>query len=284
MRPTFLALACAASLSAVAALPALAAPEWTQPTKPFRIYGNTYYVGSKGLTAVLVTSPQGHVLVDATLPENASMVEANIRALGLRLSDVKVILNSHAHVDHAGAIAQVAHDTGATVYASALGAKSLALGGQDPDDPQYQSGKGYSPVKATVVGDGEHLKVGSLDIQAHATPGHTPGSTSYTWRSCQDGKCVDIVYADSLTALTNGIFRYTDSPVHPHSVEDFRKSIATVAGLPCGILVTTHPDASDVLERAASGKLEDPGACKVLAAHASERLDAVLAKEAAASR
>jgi len=282
MRPTFLALACVASLSAVA-LPALAAPEWTQPVKPFRIYGNTYYVGSRGPTAVLVTSPQGHVLVDATLPENATMVEANIRALGFKLSDVKVILNSHAHIDHAGAIAQVAHDTGATVYASALGAKSLALGGQDPDDPQYEPGKGYSPVKATVVSDAGHVRVGPLDIQAHATPGHTPGSTSWTWRSCQGGKCVDIVYADSLTALTNGTYRYTDAPEHPHRVEDFRKSIATVAALPCGILITTHPDASDVLERAARGKLEDPGACRVLAAHANERLDALLAKEAAES-
>ena len=284
MRPTLLALACLASLSAAAAMPALAAPEWTQPIKPFRIYGNTYYVGSRGLSAVLVTSPQGHVLVDATMPENASMVEANIRALGFKPSDVKAILNSHAHVDHAGAIAQVAHDTGATVYASALGAKSLALGGQDPDDPQYHPGKGYSQVLATVVGDGEHLKVGSLDIQAHATPGHTPGSTSWTWRSCQDGTCMDIVYADSLTALTNGTYRYTDAPAHPHRVEDFRKSIATVAGLPCDILVTTHPDASDVLERAASGKLKDPGACKALAARAVKGLDAELAKEAAAIR
>jgi metallo-beta-lactamase class B len=277
-------LACMGSLCAAMALPALAAPEWTQPTRPFRIYGNTYYVGSLGLSAVLVTSPKGHVLIDATLPENASMVEANIRALGFKPSDVKAILNSHAHVDHAGAIAQVARDTGATVYASAPGAKALALGGVDPDDPQYQPGPGYSPVKATVVSDGGHVKVGPLDIQAHATPGHTPGSTSWTWRSCQDGKCVDIAYADSLTALTNGTYRYTDTPAHPHRVEDFRRSIATVAGLPCGILLTTHPDASDELERAASGKLQDTAACKALAVHANKALDAELAREANAVR
>jgi metallo-beta-lactamase class B len=284
MRPTFLALACIASLSATLALPAQAAPEWTQPNKPFRIHGNAYYVGSRGLTAVLVTSPQGHVLIDGTLPENAAMVEANIRSLGFKLSDIKAILNSHAHVDHAGAIAQLARDTGATVYASALGAKSLALGGADPDDPQYQPGPGYTPVKATVVVDGGHVKVGPLDIQAHATPGHTPGSTSWTWRSCEAGECVDIVYADSLTALTNGTYRYADSPAHPHRVESFRQSIATVGSLPCGILVTTHPDASDVLGRAARGKLQDPGACKALAAHAVKALDAELAREAAAQR
>lgn len=104
---------------------------WIQPQKPFRIYGNTYYVGSHGLSAILITSPEGDVLIDGTLPENAAMIESNIRALGFRLRDIKLILNSHAHGDHAGAIAALAHGSGAQVVASAKSTKAMELGGDD---------------------------------------------------------------------------------------------------------------------------------------------------------
>ncbi|MEY2115234.1 MULTISPECIES: MBL fold metallo-hydrolase [Rhodanobacter] len=112
-------------------------------------------MGTRGLSAVLITSPQGHVLIDGTLEGNAAQIEANIRALGFRLRDVRLILNSHAHSDHAGAIARLARDSGATVAASAAGAKALRLGGGDPDDPQYGMAPRYpavTPVK--VVADG----------------------------------------------------------------------------------------------------------------------------------
>lgn len=273
-------------LASLAATPLLAQEDWSTPVRPFNIYGNTWYVGSKGLSAVLVTSPQGHVLLDGTAPANAALVEANIRQLGFKLHDVKIILNSHAHVDHAGAIAQLARDTGAVVYASKAGAFALAAGGKDPDDPQYSGKADYAPVQARTLDASGHVRVGGIDIVAHATPGHTPGSTSYTWRACEQGRCVDVVYADSLTAFSNATYRFTDDTAHPDRVERFRRSIAIVGALPCDVLITTHPDVSDFLEHAtpdAAGHhpagLIDQGACKRLATRSTNMLDKKLADE-----
>lgn len=275
-------------LASAVAPPLLAQDDWSTPVQPFNIYGNTWYVGSKGLSSVLVTSPQGHILIDGTSPANAALVEANIRRLGFKLHDVKIILNSHAHVDHAGAIAQLARDTGAAVYASEAGTVALAAGGKDPADPQYRGKADYTPVHAQVLAADGHVRVGPLDLVAHATPGHTPGSTSYTWRACEKDTCVDVVYADSLTAFSNDTYRFTDDADHPDRVERFRRSIATVDALPCDLLITTHPDVSDFLGHAipdAAGRhpagLIDADACHRLAARSTTMLDKKLADEEA---
>jgi len=263
-------------------------PAWTQPQKPFRIYGNAYYVGTRGLTAVLIQSSDGLVLIDGTLPQNAAQVEANIKALGFKLSDVKLILNTHAHADHAGAIAQLARDTGARVVASEIGAKELMLGGKYPDDPQFGDAPNYPAVAHvdTVADDGV-VRLGNVQITAHYTPGHTPGSTSWTWQSCEGDRCLHMVYADSVTALTAGGFRYSD-PAHPERVQNYRHGLAVIAALPCDILVTPHPDQIDFLEHVAqrnAGAKPDPiikpDACRAYAAVGGRSLDARLAKEQA---
>jgi metallo-beta-lactamase class B len=243
-------------------------PDWRQPQAPQRIYGNTWYVGSRGLSAILITSPQGHVLIDGTLPENAPMIEANIRALGFHLRDVKLILNSHAHGDHAGAIAALARDSGAEVAARAAQADALRAGGSDPNDPQYGSAPLFPPVKAVrVIGDEATVHVGPLAIQAHPTPGHTPGSTTWTWTSCDDSRCLHMVYADSLTLLAADGYRFSD-PAHPERLENFRRALAMLSSLPCDILLTPHPEASDFWPRMAarargkSDALRDPLACR----------------------
>jgi metallo-beta-lactamase class B len=243
-------------------------PDWRQPQAPQRIYGNTWYVGSRGLSAILITSPQRHVLIDGTLPENAPMIEANIRALGFHLRDVKLILNSHAHGDHAGAIAALARDSGAEVAARAAQADALRAGGSDPNDPQYGSAPLFPPVKAVrVIGDDATVHVGSLAIQAHPTPGHTPGSTTWTWTSCDDSRCLHMVYADSLTLLAADGYRFSD-PAHPERLENFRRALTMLSSLPCDILLTPHPEASDFWPRMAArarGKstaLRDPLACR----------------------
>lgn len=267
-------------------------PAWSQPHQPFRIYGNTWYVGTQGLSAILITSPDGHVLIDGTLPRNATQIEANIRALGFKLRDIRVILNSHAHADHAGAIARLAKDSGAQVQASSSGARALMAGGNDPDDPQYGSAPLYPAVaRVAVVNDGGRVHVGTISITAHYTPGHTPGSTSWTWQSCEGGRCLAMVYADSLTALGGKNYRFTDDGKHPHRVEDFRHSIARVAALPCDILLTPHPDASDLIGRAERrGRDDEPGAlidrqaCRNYAAGARQRFDALLREEAGTAR
>ncbi|WP_130619524.1 subclass B3 metallo-beta-lactamase [Dyella amyloliquefaciens] len=290
MKPT-LRTALFAALTLTAVSTAFAGPpEWSQPQKPFRIYGNTYYVGTRGLTSILITSPQGLVLIDGTLPQNTKQIEANIQALGFRITDVKVILNTHAHFDHAGAIAELARDSGARVEASSAGAKALMLGGKDPADPQYGEASPFTPIaKVTTVADGGVVHVGDIAITAHYTPGHTPGATTWTWRSCEAGRCMNIVYADSLGAFAADGYRFSD-PAHPERLRDYRRSIETIAALPCDILLSPHPDQSDLLERVAqrdTGTKPDPvingHACRAYAEEGSANLDSRVAKEKAAA-
>ena len=209
---------------------------------------------------MLVTSPQGHVLLDGALPQSAPLIAANIRALGFRTEDVKVILTSHAHYDHAGGIAALQRATGATVMAAPWTARALVQGVPLDDDPQIGFGKAANAFPAVknvkVVQDGEVIKVGPLAITAHLVPGHTPGNTAYTWDACDAAaggtpRCLHMVYADSLTAVSSDDYRFTD---HPDLVRTFRASIATLEALPCDIVVSTHPDFTDI-----PGKLKRRG-------------------------
>lgn len=266
--------------------------EWSQPQKPFRIYGNTYYVGTHGLSAILIASPNGLVLIDAPMERNAPQIEANIKALGFRVADIKLILNTHAHFDHAGAIATLARDSGARVQASVAGAKALMLGGKDPEDPQYGDASPFAPVaKVTPVPDGGVVRVGDLAITAHYTPGHTPGSTTWSWQSCDAGHCLNLVYADSLYPYSVNGYHFTDDATHPHRVEDYRRGIDAIAALPCDILITPHPDQSDFLDRVARrdagtrpNPLIDANACRAYAQNGRENLQARLAKERAEAK
>ena len=113
--------------------------KWNQPVKPFNVFGNTWYVGVGGLATVLLTSPKGHILLDGGLPQSAPVIEANIKALGFRLKDVKLIVNSHAHWDHSGGIAALQHASGAVVAASPSSAIGLQTGTNVADDPQFQA-------------------------------------------------------------------------------------------------------------------------------------------------
>lgn len=262
--------------------------EWNEPIEPFQVYANTYYVGTAGLSALLVTGDAGHILLDGGLSQSAPLIDASIRKLGFRLEDVKLILNSHAHYDHAAGIAALQRASGATVVSSASGAQAFALGDAVPDDPQAGFGNnGFPPVKnVRVVNDKEVVRLGPLAIQMHNTAGHTPGSTTWTWQSCVDGKCLNMVYADSISAIAAPGFRFTGDAKTPSRVDQFRKSITTVGELPCDIMITTHPMATDLagkLKRRAAKPAVDPfidsQACRVLAANAMKALEARVAEE-----
>ncbi len=260
--------------------------EWNVTQKPFRLYGNTYYVGVRGLSSILITSDQGHVLIDGDLEESAPKIAASIRKLGFRVEDVKLILNSHIHFDHAGGIAALQRLSGATVAASPSSARVLREGHSGPDDPQYPSSRGIPPLASVkVVKDGETLRVGPLELTAHLTPGHTPGGTTWTWRSCENERCLNMVYADSLASISADGFRFTHNSTYPHVLEDFEKSFRTLDDLPCDILLTPHPESSDLwtrLKRRNSGQsdaLIDGAACRHLADREREQLKARVAAE-----
>ena len=255
--------------------------EWNAPQRPFRLYGNTWYVGTHGLAALLLTSDSGHVLIDGALPESAPQILANIRALGFRASDVKLIVNSHVHFDHAGGIAALQRASGARVMASPSSAVVLRRGISGTDDPQYGVLLPYPAVEHVgVVRDGETLRVGPIALTAHFTPGHTPGGTSWSWRSCSDaGQCLDFVYADSQTPVSADGFLYTSSTTYPSALADFARGQAVLEGLSCDVLVTPHPSASSLWERVAAGTLVDRDACRKFAAAARARVAERVARE-----
>lgn len=264
-----------------------ACAEWNGPREPFRVFGHTYFVGVSGLSSLLVTSPDGHVLIDGGLPQSAPLIDANIRALGFRPEDVRVILHSHTHFDHVGGIAALQRTSGATVVSTAAGARALEAGAPMPDDPQYALGGRFPPVaRVRVVADGDTVTVGDVALTMHHTPGHTPGGTTWAWRACEAHRCVDIVYADSLTAVSAPDFRYSDAKNGAGRVEQFRASIDRVAALPCDIVIAAHPAFSDLDGKRARRRAGvtpdpfiDPQGCRTYAAEARRRLDARVADE-----
>lgn len=256
--------------------------EWNEPRAPFRIHGNTWYVGTSGLTALLITSPQGHVLIDGALPNSAPLILRNIRALGFDVRDVRLILNSHVHFDHAGGIAALQRASGARVAASVPSAPVLERGTSAPGDPQHGELLDFPAVPGVQrFADGETLRVGPIALTAHLTPGHTPGGTTWTWRSCDDQGCVDLVYADSHTPISADGFRFSDSPAYPSAVADFERGFATLEALPCDILITPHPAGSSLWERLERGPqaLIDQAACRRYAAVGRQRLEQRLQRE-----
>lgn len=222
-----------------------ACTEWNQPAAPYKLFGNTYYVGTAGLSALLVASPSGLILLDGGLPQSAALVDASIRQLGFKTADVRLIVVSHGHYDHAGGVAALQRASGARVAGSASTAQALQRGENTPDDPQYGFGRASNEFPSVrqvhVVADGEVLRVGDLAVTAHLIPGHAPGSTAWTWQSCEGATCKNMVYADSVSAVSADGFRYSDDPPR---VAAFRKSLDTLAALPCDVLVAPHPTAA----------------------------------------
>ena len=254
--------------------------DWEKPAPPVRIHGNSYFVGTCGISAILVTGSAGHVLIDGGTERDADLIAENIRELGFRVSDIRFILTSHEHHDHAGGIAKLQKMSGATVITSPAAAKVLGSGQPSQDDPQYGVVKPFPAVTVgRTVRDGEEVRLGDLMLTAMATPGHTPGALSWRWVSCDGGVCWTIVYADSLSSVSNDTYKFSD---HPAYLAAFRASIAKIAASPCDIVITPHPSASHLRERFAVGKpLLDEDGCRAYAAGLTAVLDERLAREKA---
>jgi metallo-beta-lactamase class B len=264
-------------------------PSWSEPQKPFQVFGNTYYVGTHGLGSVLITSKDGHIIIDGALPTAPQMIVANMRSLGFRIEDVKLILNTHVHFDHAGGIAELQKLSGARVAASPPAAKVLKSGEVDTNDPQFGQLPKIAAVKTVqVIKDGETLRVGALSVTAHFTPGHTPGGTTWTWKSCEQSACANIVYADSLNAISAPGYLYDDANRHPNGAEMLKGSFAVIDELPCDILLTPHPELADVFGKLAKrdngggrDAMIDRNSCRAYVQASRERLAKRIADEKA---
>lgn len=252
------------------------AQEWLKPVPPEKIFGTSYLVGFEGLSVALIDAGDGLILIDGALPQAAPSILANVRALGFDPKDIKFILSTEPHWDHAGGFAALARDTGATVVASERGAEGLRAGALAEDDPQRAYGGEWPAVttQVRVVKDGDALRLGSTAITAHATPGHTMGSMSWSWRACEGMACKTIVFASSLNPVSADGYRYTSAAGKPF-VSGFGKSYRAMDAMPCDILISAHPD------NAGEGRYnEKPGACRAYA----DRSRALLAKRLAAEK
>lgn len=260
---------------------------WNADQAPFQIFGNTYYVGVRGLSSVLITSPDGHILIDGALPQSAPLIAHHVEQLGFKMSDVKIILNSHVHYDHAGGIAELQKLSGAKVIASDIAAKVLRTGKVGHTDPQFEFSKPYPGSKnVEALGTRQSVEVGTLKMRVIHTPGHTPGGTSWTWTSCESDRCLNVVYGDSLNAISDDSFKYSGDKRYPNASSDMAASIAAIGAAPCDILVAAHPDFTGLLtliDQQGNGdrtQLIDSSACTRYAVAAKERYGKRLQDEA----
>ncbi|MDQ3618373.1 MAG: subclass B3 metallo-beta-lactamase [Pseudomonadota bacterium] len=281
---TLAALLVSSTSQAIAAEPVLppsaayqTPDSWRQPVAPFRIADHTWYIGTQGLTALLVKTPAGAVLIDGGLPQAADMLLARMDELGIASQELKWILHSHAHGDHAGPLAAVRRATGARLVSNAESAALLARGGSD--DIHYGDGILYPPVQVDrLLMDGETVELGGMRFTVHFTPGHTPGSMSWSWNDTrtdtsndtQDGAIQRIVYADSLGAPD---YRLVGNPRYPGIVEDYRRSFAVVRSLPCDVLIAPHPAGVGWTPAATDAPHPEPMSCRVYADSAEAALD-----------
>jgi metallo-beta-lactamase class B len=252
--------------------------DYDKPAPPVRVFANTYYVGTCGITSILITGTEGDILIDAGTQNGADLIAQNVRGLGFRPGDIRILLHSHEHFDHVGGMGRLQQLTGAQLFASPAAAKVFATGTATADDPQAGINKPFPTASVNrVLRDGEIVRLGNLWLTAVATPGHTPGAMSWHWVSCNGGVCRSIVYADSLTPVSRDDYRFSE---HPAYLQAYRDSIAKIAALDCDILLTPHPSASDMVERFASKSLENSDGCRDYAAKLTKQLDERLAKEA----
>lgn len=252
--------------------------DWDKAGPAYRIYGDSYYVGTCGISAILITGDNGHILIDGATAAGADVIAANIRALGFALTDVKLLLQSHEHFDHVAGLAKLQQLSGAKLLASAAAAPVLASGVVATADPQAGMHQPFPAARVDgQVTEGEAVTLGALSLLPVATPGHTPGALSWQWTSCEAEQCQVLVYADSLSPVSSDSYRFSE---HLSYLNAYRAGLGKLAKLDCQILLTPHPSASNMRTRLQSESgLSDEKGCEIYAGQVTKRLEQRLHKE-----
>ena len=228
-----------------------------RPIQSFRIIGNIYYVGGADVTSFLIATPKGHILLDSGFVEQVPLIKENIAQLGFKLGDVKILINSHAHFDHAGGLALLKKLTGATLMASEADAQLLAAGGKG--DFAFGDRFPFEPVKADrILRDGDTVELGDVTMVAHLTPGHTKGCTSWTMKVREGGKIYNVVFVGSTTAPG---YTLVDNKKYPTIVEDYARTFRLLKSLPCDVFLGSHGSFFSLEEKSqllAQGKESNP--------------------------
>lgn len=261
--------------------------DWTEPFPPFRIAGNLYYVGSKGLANYLITTPQGHILINSDLEANVPLIRASIEKLGFKFSDIKILLISHAHWDHDAGSAMIKQLTGARYMVMDGDVAVVESGGKT--DFQYGNTPTslYQPTKVDrVLHDGDEVKLGDAVLVAHLTPGHTKGCTTWTMKVRDAGKTRDVVIVGSPNV--NPGYKLVNNTLYPQIAEDYERMFRVLKSLPCDYFLGAHGNYFDMeakyeeLKEGAGTPFIDPEGYKKYVAEREQAFRTVLTKQRSA--
>lgn len=274
-------------LASASSLFAQASPDWTAPFPPFRIAGNLYYVGSKGLANYLIATPQGLILINSDLEANVPLIRASVEQLGFKFSDVKILLISHAHWDHDAGSAMIKQITGAKYMVMDADVAVVESGGKA--DFQYGNTPTslYPPAKVDrVLHDGDEVKLGDAVLVAHLTPGHTKGCTTWTMKVSEAGKTYNVVIIGSPNV--NPGYRLVNNPLYPQIAGDYERMFRVLKSLPCDLFLGAHGSYFGLeakfarMKNGVPGALIDPDGYKKYIAQKEQDFRTELAKQKAA--
>ncbi|HET7107612.1 MAG TPA: subclass B3 metallo-beta-lactamase [Candidatus Acidoferrum sp.] len=264
-------------------------PEWTEPFPAFRVAGNLYYVGSKGLASYLVVTPQGNILINSDLEANVPLLQASIERLGFKFADTKILLISHAHWDHDAGSAKIKELTGARYMVMDADVPVVESGGKA--DFQYGSRAEflYPPAKVDrVLHDGDEVKLGGAVLVAHLTPGHTKGCTTWTMKVAEGGKTHNVVIVGSPNV--NPGYKLVHNESYPRIAQDYQRMFDVLKALPCDIFLGAHGGYFGLEEKyahlkaGAANPFIDPVGYKKFVAEKEQEFHAELEKQTLAAK
>jgi metallo-beta-lactamase class B len=214
-------------------------PDWTTPHKPFRIIGNVYYVGSKDLASYLITTSQGDILINSSLTSSVPLIRKNVEALGFHFNDVKILLISHAHWDHAAGSAEIKRLTGAKYMVMDADVPVVESGGKTDFQYGAEAGSRFPATKVDrVLHDGDEVKLGGVVLVAHKTPGHTKGCTTWTMKVREDNRAYNVVIVGSPNVNTG--YKLVGNAAYPEIAQDYESTFRTLQSLPCDVFLGAH--------------------------------------------
>ncbi len=263
--------------------------EWMEPFAPHEVAGDIYYVGSKGLAAFLITTPQGHMLINSNLQGSVPQIKASIEKLGFHFSDVKILLISHAHFDHCAGSAKVKELTGASYMVMDADVPVVESGGKN--DFQYGGSKNswFPATKVDrVLHDGDQVRLGDTVLVAHLTPGHTKGTTTWTMKVRDGGKILDVVIVGSPNV--NPGYKLIHNAAYPNIALDYERTFRVLNVLPCDVFLGAHGSYYDMeakfarLKQGGANPFVDPDGYKSYVAEREQAFRAELKKQSATNQ
>jgi metallo-beta-lactamase class B len=273
-------------LASTGSLWAQGSPDWTEPFPSFRVMGNVYYVGSRGLASYLITTPQGDILINSSLERNVPLIRESIEKLGFRFNDVKILLISHAHWDHCAGSALIKQLTRARYLVMDGDVPEIEAGGKGNFRYGDSPNSFYTPTKVDrVLHDGDEVKLGGTVLVAHLTPGHTKGCTTWTLKAQEGGKTYDVVIVGSPNV--NPGYKLVNNPLYPQIAADYEKMFRVLKSLACDVFLGAHGDYYGLaakfprLQAGSANPFIDPEGYKNYVAERERTFRAELAKQKA---